>query len=207
MTALHLYLRSNAVHGRSDGLQREPDGEILGHAQQVRILVHLPAIVSGRGPSELPEYFADRATWRFASFDQAVDGMSETWRSALSLYEMSHPGARSRPDMVVLAGWSEACGRPECWVVDSNNEDAGALQVMNSCAPSSPDLMRQLSSLGLTAGMLSFDPLNDGLRIMRVQRALPFPHPITGQLGQIVGGFRPISSVGAGGAGTRVPER
>lgn len=207
MTALHVYVRPNAVHVLTDGLQRGPEGELLGHAQKVRILGHLPAIVSGRGPSELPEFFADRATWRFATFDQAVDGMLETWRIALAQYEAAHPDARSRPNMVILAGWSEARGRPECWVVDSNREDAGALQVMNSCAPSSPDLMRKLPEMGLTSGMASFDPVKDGLRIMRAQRDLRFPHPITGAPGQIVGGFCQISTVGAGGVGTRVMER
>lgn len=207
MTALHIYVRPNAVHVLTDGLQRGPDGEILGLAQKVRILGHLPAIVSGRGPSELPEYFADRATWRFASFDQAVDGMLETWRAALAQYEAAHPDARSRPNMVILAGWSEARGRPECWVVDSAREEAGAVPLMNSCAPSSPDLMRDLSAMGLTGGMASFDPLKDGLRIMRAQRALRFPHPVSGEPGQIVGGFCQLSSVGGGGVGTRILER
>lgn len=207
MTALHVYVRPTAVHVLTDGLLRGPNGELVGAIQKVRLLGHLPAIVSGRGPSELPELFADRATWQFTTFDQAVDGMMDTWRAALAQYEATWPTARSRPNMVILAGWSEERSRPECWVVDSKNEAAGALPVANTCAPSSPELMRKLPAMGLTGGMASFDPARDGLRVMRVQRDLRFPHPVTGEPGQTVGGFCQISSVGSGGVSTRILER
>jgi hypothetical protein len=81
--------------------------------------------------------------------------------------------------MILMAGWSEERGRPKCWAVASGNGAAGAQQIMNTCAPSSSDLMGCLGAMGLTGGMDSFDPLRDGLRIMRAQGNLRFPHPIS----------------------------
>jgi hypothetical protein len=146
-------------------------------------------------------------TPHFRSFDEAVRGMMPTWRLALTEFEQACPEVRARPGMVILAGWSDERRKPECWVIDSSRQDAGAVPVMNSCAPSSPELMRKLPEMGLTGGMGSFDPAKDGLRIMRSQRDLRFPHPVTGKSGQIVGGFCQFSSVGAGGVGTRILER
>ncbi|WP_162242233.1 hypothetical protein [Methylobacterium sp. Leaf123] len=207
MTALHAYVRESAVHVLTDGWLRGPEGQVFGTAQKVRILGHLPAVVSGRGPSELPEYFADRARWRFATFDEAVKDMGETYSIALAQFEVANPTARARPNMVLMAGWSQARSRPECWVVDSNNEAAGAQQIMNTCAPSSPELMGRLRDLGLIGGMASFDPLRDGLRIMRAQRDLCFPHPVSCELQPAVGGFCQHTVITADGITTRILER
>lgn len=161
---------------------------MFGTAQKVRILGHLPALVSGRGPSELPEYFADRARWRFVSFDEAVSNMHETYTIALAQFGAANPQAHGRPNMILMAGWSETRGRPECWVVDSGKEAAGAQQIMNTCAPSSPDLAGRLGVMGLPGGMASFDPPRDGLRIMRAQRDLRFPHLVSGEMQPAVRG-------------------
>lgn len=207
MTALHAYVRGNAVHVLTDGWQRGPEGQVFGTAQKVRILGHLPAVVSGRGPSELPEYFADRARWRFASFDAAVADMHETYTIALAQFEEANPTARARPNMILMAGWSEERGRPECWTLESNTEAAGPQQIMNTCAPSSPELMGRLGAMGLTGGMASFDPLRDGLRIMQAQRDLRFPHPVTGEMQPAVGGFCQHTVVTARGVATQIVER
>ncbi|MCG5245987.1 hypothetical protein [Methylorubrum extorquens] len=175
--------------------------------QKVRILGHLPVVVSGRGPSELPEYFADRVRWRFASFDDAVADMAETYTIALAQFGAANPRARARPNMILMAGWSEERGRPECWVMDSGSEAAGPQQIMNICAPASPELMGCLRDMGLTGGMASFDPLGDGLRIMRAQRDLRFPHPVSGEMQPAVGGFCQHTVITAQGISTRIVER
>lgn len=207
LTALHAYVRESAVHVLTDGLHRGSEGQALGTGQKVRILGHLPAVVAGRGPSELPEYFADRLTWRFASFDDAVAGMHETYGIALRQFETANPTARARPNEILMAGWSEERSRPECWVLNSTNEAAGPLAVMNTCSPSSPELMGHLRDMGLTGGMASFDPPRDGLRIMRAQRGLRFPHPVTGEMQPSVGGFCQHTVVTAQGISTSILER
>lgn len=207
MTALHAYVRGDAAHVLTDGLHRGPEGQALGTGQKVRILGHLPAVVTGRGPTELPEYFADRLTWRFAHFDDAVAGMPETYGIALAQFGTANPQARARPNMILMAGWSEVRGRPECWIMDSNNEAAGAQQIMNTCAPSSPEMMGRLRDLSLTGGMASFDPVRDGLRIMQAQRDLRFPHPVTGEMQPAVGGFCQHTVITPYGISTRILER
>ncbi|MGA4555514.1 hypothetical protein [Methylorubrum aminovorans] len=91
--------------------------------------------------------------------------------------------------------------------MDSGNEAPGAQQIMNTCAPSSPDLMGRLGVMGLTGGMASFDPLRDGVRIMQAQRDLRFPHPVTGEMQPAVGGFCQHTVITAQGISTRVVER
>ena len=133
--------------------------------------------------------------------------MAETYAVAMEQFETANPQARARPNMVLMAGWSQARGRPECWVVDSKDEAAGAQPVMNTCAPSSPDLMRRLGEMGLTGGMASFDPLRDAVRVMRAQRDLAFPHPVTGEMQPAVGGFCQHTAVSAHGVATCIVER
>ena len=207
LTALHAYVRESAVHVLTDGWLRGPEGQVFGTAQKMRILGHLPAVVSGRGPSELPEYFADRARWRFATFDEAVKDMGKTYSIALAQFGEACPQARARPNMILMAGWSEERGRPECWVVDSGNEAAGAQGIMNTCAPSSPELMGRLRDMGLTGGMASFEPVRDGLRIMRAQRDLRFPHLVSGEMQPAVGGFYQHTVTTADGITTRIVDR
>ncbi|CAO4178635.1 hypothetical protein CLBKND_03250 [Methylorubrum aminovorans] len=196
-----------AVHVLIDGWLRGPEGQVFGTAQKVRILGHLPAVVSGRGPSELPEYFADRARWRFVSFDEAVSNMHETYTIVLAQFGTANPQARARPNLILMAGWSEERGRPECWVMDSGSEAAGPQQIMNTCAPSSPELIGRLVAMGLSGGMASFDPSRDGLRVMRAQRDLRFPHPVSGEKQPAVGGFCQHTVITADGITTRIVER
>ena len=91
--------------------------------------------------------------------------------------------------------------------MDSSNETAGAQRIMNTCAPSSPELMSRLRDMGLTGGMASFDPVQDGLRIMRAQRGLRFPHPVTGEMQPAVGGFCQHTVITAQGISTSILER
>ncbi|CAO4155154.1 hypothetical protein LPLAFNJD_LOCUS4373 [Methylorubrum aminovorans] len=196
-----------AVHVLTDGWLRGPEGQVFGTAQKVRILGHLPAVVSGRGPSELPEYFADRARWRFVSFDEAVSNMHETYTIALAQFGTANPQARARPNLILMAGWSEERGRPECWVMDSGSEAAGPQQIMNTCAPLSPELIGRLVAMGLSGGMASFDPSRDGLRVMRAQRDLRFPHPVSGEKQPALGGFCQHTVITADGITTRIVER
>jgi hypothetical protein len=133
--------------------------------------------------------------------------MHETYNIALAQFGAANPQARARPNIILMAGWSEARGRPECWVVDSGKEAAGAQQIMNTGAPSSPDLMGRLGAMGLTGGMASFDRPHDGLRIMRAQRDLRFPHPVSGKMQPAVGGFCQHTVITAQGISTRIVER
>jgi hypothetical protein len=132
--------------------------------------------------------------------------MAETYAIALEQFVTASPQARVRPNMILMAGWSEERGRPECWVMDSGSEAAGPQQIMNTCAPSPPELMGRMGAMGLSGSMASFDPLRDGLRIMRAQRDLRFPHPVSGEMQPIVGGFVQHTIITAQDISTRIVE-
>jgi hypothetical protein len=196
LTALNVFVRANAVHVLTDGLCRLEDGLFAGYAQKVRILGHLPAVISGCGNTEITKHFADRTNWKFASYDGAVQGMVETWSIAVDQFQENFPESRAFPCRIILAGWSLSRKRAECWGIDSTRNDSKQFPVMNYCTPTPPELKAELQKIG--GDIASFDPVNDGLRIMRLQAKFK---PET------VGGFAQHTMVTKEGVGTRILER
>lgn len=202
MTALNVFLFSDAAVVMTDGLRTNLDGTDRAIIHKVMMLPNCGGIVATRGPATvLPAIAAVMS--RHASFDAASAAMAGDLRLMMDSARGQTPSLPQPPE-VYLVGRSESRGQFESWICLAqavSGLDAYEARRTNTLLlpdPSGCDARTQRLAARARAEDGRFNPDTDGVKLMRGQmRAYP----------KDVGGFCQQTIVKADGITTRVLER
>jgi len=188
MTAIIVIPQKDAVYVLTDGAAYSGDGKLALQMQKAHPLLHLNAVVAGRGLPLFAGVFALHAGTKAASFDHlkslACEIASGTAKELRLVIEASAVGGAVE---LAIAGWSERHGPSNYFL---GNHDGNALPkswelieggTEINFAPSSDAIKAELAE-AFPNGLLAdrADPVVDGLRILEIQRKHPVEHGPTG---------------------------
>ena len=212
MTAINVFIRHAAAHVLTDGAFYQPDGTVTSVQQKPMILAPLNMVLAGRGQAFVMPILAAHINEVFDSFDATIAGLPDAFRHCIGHLREHEPFRRYADDPYELfvAGFSEAQGRPELHVMFNHGQHGlpiltPILELDSAVTPCDPAFVEHLGREGFEAGE-SFDPISDGLRLLRAQRAASW-RGIGGGVVQAVAGFAQLTSVYADRIETRILER
>lgn len=204
MTAVNVFLYSDAAVVMTDGLAAAADGSGRCVKHKVLPLAHLHAVVAVRGPVFVLGGITDMLS-RHASFDAAREAMADDLRMLVEdlRRRLPIPAAPDGPQLHLI-GKSEASGGFESWICAADDHpgltafDARRTKTMMLPDVAGCDAHTQRLAARASAEDGGFDPDTDGVQLMRGQmRAYPLA----------VGGYCQITVVNSEGITTRILER
>ncbi len=180
MSAVNVFLYSDAAVVMTDGLAAAADGSNRRLAHKVLPLAHLHAVVAVRGPAFFLGGITEMLS-RHTSFDAARAAMAGDLRDLVEQLRgrLLVPNAPDGPQLH-LVGQSEASGEFESWICCADDHpgfaayDARRTNTMLLPDVSAADAYTQRLASRACAEDGGFDPDTDGIRLMRGQmRAFP----------------------------------
>ena len=193
MSAVNIIRVPDAVHIFTDGASYHADGRLGAVGQKVWPLAHLNAALICRGPHLLMPSLIGRISTVFASFDELVAGIVQLAMIAFAEHKATLDCCELGPDFdLFIAGWSEARGRGESYVVCSHSThvEAWSLAPLDDVALSP---FNDEFGLWMTANaerLAATDSMSEmGAEMMEAQRGIKGDHAGKGAPIHGVGGF------------------
>ena len=199
MTACNIIHEADAIYIFTDGASYHSDGTLGAVAQKVWPLAHLNCALVCRGPHVLmPALIGDAGTI-FASFDELTAGIVPLAMATYARHKDALDLCSIGPDFdLFIAGWSEARGQPETYVVCSHGTSVEAWSLVPlgpvAIAPFNGDLA-EWAAINLERLQALDDPNAMGLELMEAQRGLKGQHAGTGEQIRGVGGFCQVTRI------------
>lgn len=218
MTAINTIRFNDRAIIMTDGAGYDVQGIIRAMYQKVVAIPHLRAAVAVRGSANAVGILAAALGSRFSNFDDLVANGGAV---AERIYDENFAGLTAHGDtemQVFLAGWSEARGSAETYVLltesnpESVNWETPVWQFVEAddftAAPLPSD--QQLRRHGFRASSVEeIDPVSDGLKVMEAQRHMKLPTRwLQGvESAYLVGGFVTMTEVSEAGVSQRIVRR
>jgi hypothetical protein len=93
-----------------------PSGIVRGIGTKVFPIAHWPGVVTGRGTSIAVVVLGQELSWRFDTFDDAVEGAESLLPGLVENYRIR--GAVE----LVIAGWSTRAQEPQAYVIETTDD-------------------------------------------------------------------------------------
>jgi hypothetical protein len=214
MTALNVIVRPQQVYILTDGAGVQPDGVLSGFVVKAHPLAHLNAAMAFRGNTVLTAGLLGVVS-SCESFDALVAGVGAKLRAGLGTRMDGVPAAERHllEFELVVAGWSEARQAMEChYLTNADPYGTGiALWQMHPrphgmISPAGDELEERFAAAGVNPDRM-VDPVEDGLPLMREQRAYKAPLAPGAPPIHHIGGFCQLTTVRRHDVTVRILER
>lgn len=208
MTAINCFATRDAVYVMTDGLVIDSTGAVEPHERtKAYALAPLSAVIASRGRGivlRLMLALIEDAAPKISTFDDLATCIGEIARQLESTWQGSGSvtfGPLGNFELV-LAGWSAENEAPAIYMVH-NHANLGLTPFEPICVdwlvtPGGNDILGRLADEGLHPLGHDFDPISDGVRIMRLQR--DWPESATGR-------FCQAHTITRDGIASRIVER
>lgn len=204
MSAINVLIQSSCVHIYTDGAGYQPDGTLSIIVPKVRLLPHINAAMSMRGPAIGFAPVAEELSVA-SSFDGLRNGIVQCLQACVVAYEHLLSQCAAGPEFeVVVVGISEMTG-PSAYLVPSHDRYGEPWSIIDlagfSTTPASDVVCQRVREITAGRNADELDPVAYGLAVMEAQRACRFDDVVG------VGGFAQLTTVDADGVHSRIIHR
>lgn len=202
MTAINIIRQSNAVHIISDGAAyNATTGELMCEGQKVWSIGHLKAAIAVRGSPLFAPHVAISASLIVRTFDELIERAVGIIRESFNGTQLAISLSGSTEFELYIAGWSETRGPMHYFICNHDQHPTAKPWQLTDCgpnislAPYNEEIGAELKRL-FPVGRLPdrFDPTEDGLTVMEVQRRVPAEHRAGGMF-PAAGAFVQLTSI------------